>query len=371
MNKKFSKVFALALVLIMCMALAVPTFANPASEGSSSSITISKNLIMNSDATVPAAEFKFTLAPYAGSNSYPLYNGVMAGIQVGDEAYTDGITVKFTGEEATTEGLPTDVTPGATAGQKYATETFTIDFAGVNFTEEGVYRYVITEDSVSSPYAINSTNPQYIDVYVEHAQQADGSFADDLTIQGVFMHTDDTDITDPAVTPSKSSSFNNMYTTFNLKVEMNVSGNQADKNDYFKFTVEVDCPVDDTYILDNGSNLTVEGGKGKVEFQLKNGESAQINGLPVGTKYTVTDDNGTYTATYVVTENTIVKVTDGTGNVYKNTEGIAGDTTVTFTNTRGGVIPTGIILTIAPFAALMLLGVAGIVVISRKKSKAV
>lgn len=45
------------------------------------------------------------------------------------------------------------------------------------------------------------------------------------------------------------------------------------------------------------------------------------------------------------------------------------DTNVTFTNTRGGVIPTGVIITVAPFAALMLVGIAGAAVILKKKSK--
>ena len=370
MNKKLSKIFAVVLALVMCFAMAMPAFAETlASTDGSGSITVNKNLILNSDAGVPAAKFTFTLEAYKGENKYPLYNGIMTGV---DNSYT----VSFTGNEETKAGIPSDPTDVTTDGKKYATESFDIDFTGVTFPEAGVYRYVITENDVQSPYNITSSNPQYIDVYVEYAALEAGGFADTLTIQGVFMHTDDSNLTDTSATPVKSSSFDNMYTTYDLTVAMNVSGNQADKEDYFKFTITVNCPVDDTYAIDTanttsanntGIALDVTNGTGTVDIYLKNGESALVKGLPVGTTYTVTDESGTYTATYVVTVNGSIIISDGSGNEYKNTDGITGDTNITFTNTRGGVIPTGIILTVAPFAVLMLVGIAGATVIVKKK----
>ncbi|MCH5314449.1 MAG: QVPTGV class sortase B protein-sorting domain-containing protein [Eubacterium sp.] len=368
MNKKLSKIFAVALALVMCFAMAMPAFAaTQASTAGSGSITVSKNLIMNSDAGVPEATFSFTLEAYKGDNTYPLFDGIMNGVG-------SNYTVSFSDASVVTNGLPSDTNGTTTDGKKYATETFTVDFTGVDFTEAGVYRYVITENSVDSPYNISSTNPQYIDVYVEYAQQTDGSYATDLTIQGVFMHTDSSAVLDPTVTPVKSSSFDNMYTTYDLTVGMNVSGNQADKEDYFTFTLTVNSPVNDSYAIDvtnatsnSAITLDVVGGEGTVNFDLKHGESVLVKGLPVGTTYTITDASGTYTATYVVTENGTVLVSDGSGDSYVNSDGIKGDTTVTFTNTRGGVIPTGVILTVAPFAALMLVGIAGATVILKKK----
>lgn len=368
MNKKLSKIFAVIIAIVMCFAMSVPAFADTlASAQGSGAITVSKNLIMNSDASVPDAKFNFTLSAYEGDDQYPLYNGIMEGVG-------NSYSVTFSDGSLTTPGLPSDTAGATTDGKKYATETFSIDFTGVTFPEAGVYRYVITENEVKSPYSISCTNPQYIDVYVEYAQQDNGSYATDLTIQGVFMHTDNTSVGDPAVTPVKSSSFVNMYTTYDLTVAMNVSGNQADKEEYFNFTLTVKSPVDDTYTIDitNATNnseiaLNVADGDGTVNFSLKHGDSILVKGLPVGTTYTVTDTSGTYTATYVVTENGSVIVADGSGDVYENANGITGDTTVTFTNTRGGVVPTGIILTVAPFAALMLVGIAGASIIIKKK----
>lgn len=385
MNKKFSKIFAVALALIMCMALAVPTFAagTPASPGASSSITVSKNLILNSDASVPAAEFKFTLNAYESGSDYPLYNGIMAGVKVNDDDYTAGedITVSFADNDDTTNGLPTDAnSDNTTAGKKYATQSFDIDFSGVDFKNAGVYRYVIKEKDVDPPYSITSSQTQYIDVYVQYAPLAGGGNEETLSIQGIFMHTNEEltpDVNNP--TGSKSAGFDNAYTTYNLTVEKYVSGNQASKQEYFDFTVKVtECPVADTYTVNvtgtennaEEAKLVVSDGTGTATFKLKNGQGVIIQGLPVGTKYTVSEATSSYTATYAVIEGGEVKLTNISGNEYANDAGITGDTTVTFTNTREGTVPTGILLTIVPFAALMLLGAAGIVVIFRKKSKA-
>lgn len=369
MNKKFSKILATLLALIMCMVSAVPTFAGTlASTEGSGKIEVSKNLIMNSDAGVPDESFSFKLSAYTKGGTYPLYNGIMNGV-------ANSYSVTFDDESVVTNGIPSDPAGTATEGKKYATEKFVIDFTGVDFDNAGVYRYVISEDDVTPPYNISNDQTQYIDVYVEYALQDDGTYSKDLTIQGVFMHSDDSAI-DPSVTPTKSSSFDNMYTTYDLTVKKQVSGNQASQDEYFEFTVSVtDCEVDDVYTVSttseyvtNPATIEVDGRTGTQTFHLKHGESFTIYGLPVGTKYTVSEVNGTYTATYSVDENR--NISSGSGNEYKDGEdGITGDTTITFTNTRGGVIPTGILLTVAPFAALMVIGAAGVLFVVLKKKR--
>lgn len=380
MNKKLSKVFALALALIMCMTFAMPVFADtPGSTEESGSITIKKNLIMNSDASVPKADFTFTLEAYTGTDKYPLFDGIMKGVKANDTAYTGSITVSFDGNEVPTAGLPSDATPGATTGKQYATEEFTIDFTGVTFPKAGVYRYIIKENDPSSPYSITSYPTQYIDVYVQYAPLDGGKFADSLSIQGIFMHTNEglaPDVNNP--TGSKSSGFDNAYTTYNLTIEKYVSGNQASKNDYFKFKVEIlTCPVDDTYSVDiananyegntASTELEVTNHTGSVEFYLKHGDNVTVKGLPVGTKYTISEVNGDYTASYTVIEGDEVKLTNIASNQYETADGIAGNTTVTFTNTLEGAVPTGILLAVAPFAALMVIGVAGVLFVVLKK----
>ena len=48
---------------------------------------------------------------------------------------------------------------------------------------------------------------------------------------------------------------------------------------------------------------------------------------------------------------------------------VSEDVTAAFTNTRSGVIPTGVLLTVAPFAAIMAVGAVGIIVMVGKKRK--
>ena len=48
---------------------------------------------------------------------------------------------------------------------------------------------------------------------------------------------------------------------------------------------------------------------------------------------------------------------------------VSTDLTTGYLNTRDGVIPTGVIMTVAPFAAVTLLGAAGMVTIKMRKKE--
>ena len=88
-------------------------------------------------------------------------------------------------------------------------------------------------------------------------------------------------------------------------------------------------------------------------------------GLNSGAVCTVTEDAEDYTATHVI---------DGGNSVTGNSSGALtltnADRTVAFTNTREGIIPTGVLLTIAPFAiGLLLFGALAVFLIARKKRR--
>lgn len=361
MNKKFSKILALAIALIMCVAMAIPAFAEtPESTENSGSITINKNLIMDSAANVPAdAEFEFTLSAKGGTFTAPDYDGTLL------PAVTT-YKPKFTGSEEPKPGVPNNAD---NTSKKYATASFTIDFADVTYEKPGVYHYLLTETAPSAPYSSSGSTSLDINVYVVYNETRN-----QIEIAGVFAGTDD----------KKSGSFDNEYTTYDLMVKKTVSGNQGDRNEYFKFTVSIDsCPVNGTYSVDtangnsytsetdpptkNPTSITVANGEGSADFYLKSGEYVTVKELPVGTKYTVSEVNGNYTATYVVTENGTEIVASTPGNSYAEADGLAGDTNVTINNHREGIVPTGILMTVAPFAALMVIGIAGVLFIVLKK----
>ncbi|MBQ5564329.1 MAG: hypothetical protein IIT39_13220, partial [Clostridia bacterium] len=105
-------------------------------------------------------------------------------------------------------------------------------------------------------------------------------------------------------------------------------------------------------------------------FYLQNGQSIAVRGLAKDTKYTVVDGKEDYTAAY--TTNDTNDTADEKTDTAANTTGIAQDVTINFTNTRQGVIPTGVILSVAAPVVIGLAVLGGIVflVIRNKKRDA-
>ena len=321
---------------------------------------------------------------------------------------------------------------GAT-GEKYATKTFEIDFSGVTFPTDkpGVYRYKLTETAGSNDGITYSTTVYFIDVYVEYEYIGNGDpttdtdpthWSDTLTIANIIVTkgegstataptvTDDQTTNTDKVNASQSTTtkdgstsdadFNNPIAYVDLELEKQVTGNQGSHTDYFEFTVKI-TGLAGTYTISGGSyngdptSITIPNtadGKGEatVTLHLKKGDKITIEDLIYGTAYVITEKdytgtNGGYTTTatgsmanpeYDESDaqdpeyNTPATIDPGSyaDRVYTGTS-LTGDTTVTFTNNRAGLIPTGVLLVIAPFALLTLVGVAGVVVITLKKKR--
>lgn len=396
-----NRVLCIAMVMAMCLALVPSAMAADASAGKSNVAVIDVNLILNDDAAVPTTQFTMTITNGSvATPKFPLFNGVMTGLKVGKTAastaaYANSYNVVFDGNETTKPGLPSDAT---TAGKKYATETLAISFADVTFPEPGVYRYVVTETAPAAPFSLRTgeTNTRYIDVYVEHEKQASGSYAAALTIQGIVTYSAAPAVTtgtlggtDQTTTPNKSESIDNELTTYNLTLNKTVTGNQANRNEYFEFVVTVTNPTAaagsgivfaTSYVVDltrapgnathvNSSSITAGTA---TSFYLKHGESLAIQGLPAGATYTIVEKASGYVASGTITVNGTLDTTlqNGTANTdysVANNKSLTGDTTVAIGNDRTGIIPTGVLLTIAPFAALMVIGLVGVVVFLKKK----
>ena len=89
-------------------------------------------------------------------------------------------------------------------------------------------------------------------------------------------------------------------------------------------------------------------------FYLQHDQEITIQGLAQGTKYEVKENAEDYKPT---------TPSNASGTI------ASADVTAAFTNTRDGVIPTGVLLTVAPFAAIMAVGAVGIIVMVGKKRK--
>ena len=354
--KKFSRIFAVVFALVLCMALAVPAFATNAATEGSGTLTVYKYLTFKSTATLPATSFSFTLAPDTnGTTGWTAPD--VAGITEGLASTT--FTANFSTSSSVSNGLPSD-NGTATSGMQYATESFTIDFTGITFPNPGVYHYTLTENTVSAPFTGDSTVLK-IAVYV--IAENDGT----LKIAAVTAGTGDTKV---------DGKLTNDYTTYDLTLIKTVSGNQASHTDHFDFKVTVTNPTTANTTYPTTYNVTTTCGHSTVSnpdtitagqetvFHLCKNENIVIQGLPAGATYTIEETTTGYTTTYKVgaaTESTSSDTATGTLNE---------DTTVTFNNYRNGDVPTGILLTIAPFAALMVIGIAGVLFVVLKKRSA-
>ena len=188
----------------------------------------------------------------------------------------------------------------------------------------------------------------------------------------------------------KSEGYINSYDTSNISFGKRVEGNQGSKDKYFKFTVKITKAIagtvydvdlsnasvtvadtdatDDTYVgQTNTDKITVPDGATEVsvDFYLQHGQSITIKGLAKDTKYTVTEVNEDYAAQYssdfasdetaTGLENLKTYLINGT-NAQTLTAGSAipeqtiesTDLENAFLNTRKGILPTGIIMSVAP-----------------------
>lgn len=361
LKKRLLALATTVMTLAMCMVTAMPAMAaNQSVNGGTT--TFDKYLVMDQEANVPNVEFEFSIA---AGDAVPA-TGTAPAIDKGIGNPTVGSATFAPTNQTYTTAQPGD-TVTLSATQKYAVQTVTVDFSSVSFTAPGIYRYTITETANGQDGITNDTsNTRTLDVYVVYQ---DNSGTNQLEVKGYVLQ--DGVVANPT---TKSTGFTNTYTTNNLTLEKQVTGNQGDRDKYFKFTVtisnadegtvyDVTLPVDSH--SDNSNELTVgQGGTVTATYYLKDDQSVVIQGLTANTKYTITEDD--YSTDGYTTTND-VNAADGTTTGEK-TMG-ANNQKVTFTNDKSGTVPTGILLETAPYVVLMLVVVAGGVALLAAKRK--
>lgn len=382
MNKKFSRIFALAIALTMCVALAVPAMAFEYDSlvvdenTEKNSTTFDKYLVLDDGALVPAKEFTFSIEPGDAVKADPKEGifEIKAG-PMGENAPSVSNAVFTVGQDTYTT-VQTGDTLDLDEGKAYASSVVTVDFSGVTFTEPGVYRYVIKETSVDGNGFTVDPAPRYLDVYVMDDNGA-------LKIDGYILLGTASNITTTDVDRgsqgyeegvAKSTGFVNFMETYDLTIGKLIDGNQGNKKDVFDFTVTIKNATPGAYTVtytpedthDNPTAITVdENGEFTGTFKLGHNETLTIADLNYGVKWSIKEDERDYAASVMIVGDEDASVTGDSAVAGK--DGLIADTTVTFRNTREGVIPTGVLLTIAPFAALMLVGIAGVIFFTVKK----
>ena len=313
-----------------------------------------------------------------------------------------------------------------------ATKSTTLDFSGCGFTEPGVYRYIITETGTNAGITNDSNSTRTIDVYVEDATTTDtvsGITTKKLKIAGYVMYvgtqtegpSNNTNVTNVEDTSTKledgttnkntnrnevsgatkSVGFKNTYKTHDLTFSKSVTGNQGSKDKYFKFTVNITGAVAGTiYTVDltnadttsgknaatlaenqnqaNPTSITVDdNGNATGTFYLQHGQSIVIKGIADGTAYTIKEEQEDYKPSTALSatsdkktgENEGTDITIGDNQNSISDTAIKADTEVTFTNNRSGVIPTGILISVAPAAIIGICVIGGIVFLIAKNKR--
>lgn len=325
----------LALVGVAAPAWAEGQSTNPQLSVTEGRVTITSKLTMDKYAVEPNADFKYTIAPAEASELTNTGMPATAGVE-------GAVSLSPSSVNYSAEGLSSE--DNADGVTKTITAQMSVSFVTSRFAAPGIYRYKITQ----TPPELDGLNVVYkelfLDVYVENGNSG-------LVAKGCTLST-------AAGSGSKISGFENKYVTHKLTITKVVAGNQGDKNKDFEFTVTIKGADGETYkygTVKNGvttmNQTTTKSGATFTET-LKHGESVIVYGLSSEDKFAVTeaDYHGDgYKTSY--------KIGDGTNS----TEGSSiaekaignSDTTVIFTNTKDVTVPTDVIRTVVPYAAIV------------------
>ena len=318
----------------------------------------------------------------------------------------------------------------ATAGStvKDFTDGVKITFKPSAFGGPGVYRFVVTEgdadgenknDVEAMKVTVDGVQKSYqkqrfLDVYV---RMKEGSTTGEKEIYGYVLHSGDTQLTSNQSgnkhTGDKNSGFDGdkakngkkdtpqgytRYTPRKLKVDKKISG-MIDKNHEFPFTVnlfhnktaaanfnnadlqvKVKLPGASVYTVKKASEIPGLGAK------LKDGQSLEIIGLPKTTTYDVKENNNTSLSiksdvrfsenvatpiadTVAATSETVAPAQDSTARGADKSL-LLNDSHVAYHNHIDEITPTGVVLTVAPYAMMLAVaGSMGFMFFNRKKEE--
>ena len=402
---------ALAVLLTLALVISVAAMSafayDPIYGGTTQAGLFKKYLTVDAEAQIPNASFSFSIdagdpVPGSGDNALEIKAGPV--VETNGEITAPTVApATFTSGMDTTTGLPTDAdhTNPSTTDKKFATSDIIFNFTGVQFDAPGVYRYVVTEQATDFEGVTIDSGTRYLDVFVQPSD-ADPSVLEVKTYSlrntaTNFQRVEDPAgsgeykykyVTDPDV---KTDAFYNELDTVDLQFSKKIEGNQADMTKRFTYTLTLSDVNPGTYTLSfSGSNAadiigdndTVVPGANSVytivvpatgdnarsytgNFYLTNGDVVTVKELNKGYNYTVEENAEDYDPSVGIDN----EGTDNDFNAPYTDQNVTAELTKTgYTNTREGIIPTGVIITVAPFMiGLLLFGAVMLFMISRRR----
>ena len=402
MRKNVNKLATLALSGMMVMSMALPAFAAPGAAAAPtqnfSAPVIKKVLYTDGHTYAPATTFHFDVAFDSATHTFKDGNSTIQELGTPTDTH-DNVAVKVAEipfKPADGLGLPLD------AHGRYFEKSGNITVDTTKFPGPGYYLFNMTErnDGYEGIRYDESTYKLLVIITLDasgnkHSQvtvsrmNADGSLNAKTEYLGNNYGRENTppDTPDkPPITPDTLDK-----DVHDVTIKKVVTGDMvADLNKKFKLTVTIN-PTNKTgmttglperYQVTGEGTATaeddfIEAGTPK-SFDVQNGGSGfNIHGLTDGDMITVKEENGeSYTMTVKADEaNKVSSVitTDYAGVTNYTTPAFAAlknGAKVTIQNHKGSITPTGIVMSVAPYALMLAVaGGLGVVFFNRKKEE--
>lgn len=346
-NNKHFRRFAAALMAgtMMVSMFGVTAFATEPKNITSMDIT--KTVTAESNVLMPNSSFSFTVASGSAGTTVDAGNkqvSVNAGVEGG--AYFDVVEDNkvYTGNVT--------FTPDQTDNS----ETVQLLFDATVFGKPGVYRYIIEENGTTYDGVTKDTATYTLDLWVTDPD-ADG---EDFIVEGAVAYKDGSE------SKATSITFDNEYVTNNLSLKKVIDGNQGNLEETFTFKVTITGADGEKYATDYpvpGGTAELVSGE-EYTFTLGHNDIVNIYGLSATDNYTIVETQADgYTTTIEGADVMDESTRTSNGNV------ATGDDAVVYTNTKQVTPPTGVVLNVAPYVAMVALaGVLAFVFLRRRNN---
>lgn len=324
LKKTIRRLGALAMVLAMAVSVFAVNASAAGAVNKSETVTITKNIAADANVRVPGATYTFTIAAGAADSARNIYAGEMDAISQA----ANNITF--------------------TEGDEESSKSTTFTITAEKFTKPGIYRYTVTETANPLPDGMTLASAKTLLVYVEQVNGVNSIAA--VIVDGVD-EKDKTDFT-----------FTNTYDTNNVTVKKVISGNQANMSGEWEFEITVTGQTGEKFATSKDGVVLESGEPTKVK--LGHNQTITIYGLSAKDTYTVKE-------TYANTDGYETKI-DGVKTTTGETSGNAAekDVSIEYENKKEIATPGGVIMTIAPYALMVVLAGAFAVVFLSRRNRA-
>lgn len=408
--KNLKKILAVVLAMVLMAAMSVTMFAvntngqlndDNGINSEDTTLSIAKQIIFVNDEETAVREpnitYTYTIAT-TDPNGATITdkNEIVGSVKAGPLEAVAGSATATTSTIAFADTATQTATAAGTASvAKYA--TFTFDNS--KFSAAGIYRYKITESASPAKATVGVEESgtynavRYLDVYVQYTDNTHTA----LKVYGysLFEGADNTSIKSDDLTGGdvsmKSTGYVNtgsegtlsdvdVYKTENLYIKKTTTGVLADLNNEFPITVTLTAPQGVTAdVKFDVTGMAAINAWGTATGAVKNGTEIAIKGIPAGATASLVEKNNTVDF-YKVKAGKTAGAADLLAEAIVNPDANSGATTalilannkdgasrIEITNTLDAISPTGVIVRFAPFAIILLAGVALFVIARRRR----